>query len=133
MPVLILYLAQSDDEDGSSAGTPLSLLPHQCQMTDLSDLMKSTQSIYLPTYGVVQIGTTCGSTVSDCRRGVENEDTYRAIVTVYGEHCLGQTSCNSWLKSFREGHQMISDLHDNVRSHVSHETNATLKKFVGKC
>ncbi|GFS63967.1 hypothetical protein TNCV_1129441 [Trichonephila clavipes] len=51
-----------------------------------------------------------------------NAQIYRRIVAVYGEDCSSQTSWNSWCKSFREGHQTMSDHHDNVRPHISHAT-----------
>ncbi|GFX03125.1 hypothetical protein TNCV_4289081 [Trichonephila clavipes] len=63
-------------------------------------------------------------------RGEFNTDSYQRIVAVY---CLGQTSFNSWCKSFREEQQMISDLHENIHPHVSCETKAALKKSAGKC
>ncbi|GFV22013.1 hypothetical protein TNCV_4526981 [Trichonephila clavipes] len=47
--------------------------------------------------------------------GELNADIYRRTDAIYGEHCLGRTSWNSWCKSFREEQQTISDLHDSMR------------------
>ncbi|GFW93452.1 uncharacterized protein TNCV_46551 [Trichonephila clavipes] len=48
-----------------------------------------------------------------------NADIYRRIAAVYGEHCLGRTSWNSWCGSFRKGPKPRNRISMTMPAHTS--------------